>query len=189
MAKWNQVSVIRGALRRGFARSPQVQEVKYSDRREVPKYKKDGTLAKRPKVEYHCAECDGWYPSTGVAVDHIEPVIPVDGSFVDWNTFVERLFCSTENLQLICSYKKKDFEKFGKPSCHHVKTQFERTTRDLRVLVEDTIPVLEDKIAMYGRVLENPEKDKEYKKLNRDLKKYLKAKDTKEKKLVELNNL
>jgi len=182
MAKWNQTSVIRGALRRGFARSPQVQEVKYSKRREVPKYKKDGTLAKRPKVEYHCAECDGWYPSTGVAVDHIEPVIPVDGGFVDWNTFVERLFCSSENLQLVCSYKKKDFDKFGKPSCHHIKTQIERTTRALRVLIDETIPDIEDNITL-------TRDKKDLKQLNKDLKKYNKAKQTKEDKLVELEQL
>jgi hypothetical protein len=187
MAKWNQVSVIRGALRRGFARSPQVQEVKYSQRREVPKYNKDGALAKKPKVEYHCAECDGWYPSTGVAVDHIDPVIPIDGSFVDWNTFVDRLFCSTTNLQLICSYKKKYFTQFGKPSCHYVKTQFERTSRDLGILIKETIPGIEGQIALMMASSPGYEKDSEYKKLSRDLKKYLKAKETKEKKLKDLS--
>ena len=33
-----------------------------------------------------------------VHVDHIEPV----GSYKDWNTYIEKLFCSEDNLQILC---------------------------------------------------------------------------------------
>lgn len=40
-----------------------------------------------------------------VFVDHINPV----GKFIDWNTFIEKLFCGEENLQVLCleCHKKK----------------------------------------------------------------------------------
>ena len=131
MAKWNQESVIRGALRRAFARSPAVLNVKYKTRRESPRYKKDGSLSKQKKVEYQCAICKQWYGSNDVAVDHIEPVIPVNGVRSSWDMFMERLFCDEKNLQLVCSYKKKKFELHDKPSCHYLKTQEERLTRGI----------------------------------------------------------
>ena len=123
--KWNENATIRGALRRAFARSPLVQEVKRAARKEFPKYKKDGSLAKRPSVRYQCAECGKWFSSKDVAVDHISPVI-LDG-FVDWNTFIDRLFHAENNLQVLCSYKLKDVDKHGgEVSCHLKKTRLER---------------------------------------------------------------
>ena len=46
-----------------------------------------------------------------VHVDHKDPV----GSFKDWNTYIERLFCSEDNLQILCL------------ECHKEKTQDEKT--------------------------------------------------------------
>jgi len=115
--KYNQNSAIRSALRRSFSRSPIVKEVLQEGRREVPKYKKDGTLSAKPGVQYHCQVCQRWTPSTKIAVDHIEPVIPADGTFTDWNTFVDRLWCEKSNLQRICD------------DCHAVKTEQERVFR------------------------------------------------------------
>ena len=139
MAKWNQESVIRGALRRAFARAPVVSEVKYETRKESPRYKKDGTLSKQKKVEYRCAMCGGWYGSGDVAVDHIDPVIPVNGERSSWDEFIDRLFCTKDNLQLVCSYKKKKFDIYGKPSCHYLKTQEERTIRGISVDKEELL--------------------------------------------------
>ena len=130
--KYNQNSQIRSALRRTFSRSPIVQEVKKSTRSEHPQYNKDGSLAKKPAVRYKCAECCELFPGNAVAVDHISPVINIDDTFQDWNQFIDKLFCSPENLQVLCSYKLKDKHKFdGTPSCHHVKTQEERQLRKL----------------------------------------------------------
>ena len=128
--KWNENSAIRSALRRIFVRSPIVIDVKKAARREIPKYKKDGSLAKRPSVQYKCAECGKWFKGTEIAVDHIVPVIDNLKTFEDWNTFIERLFCEAENLQVLCNYKLKDIGKHGDDtSCHYKKTQEERLIR------------------------------------------------------------
>jgi len=115
--KYNKNSVIRGALRRAFARSDEVRDIIAESRREVPKYKKDGTLAKKPSVQRQCQVCDQWVGSTKIVVDHKEPVVSVEDGFQDWNVFIDRLWCDRSNLQRICNI------------CHHVKTQIERIDR------------------------------------------------------------
>jgi hypothetical protein len=86
-------------------------------RREVPRFNKDGSRAKKDSVQYQCRACGEWTKSTAVSVDHITPVIDVQVGFVDWNQFVERLFCGPDNLQAICD------------TCHNAKTQSERIAR------------------------------------------------------------
>jgi 5-methylcytosine-specific restriction endonuclease McrA len=120
MKNWNENLQIRGAIRRVFARSPIVKEMRDKVRREVPKYNKDGQRAKRDAVQYLCNECKNWVGSTKISVDHIDPVIQEHG-FVDWNCFVGRVFCASENLQVICD------------GCHQKKTNAERLVRKLRV--------------------------------------------------------
>ena len=123
--KWNENAAIRGALRRIFARSPMVIEVKQAARKEFTQNKKDGTVAKKPAVRFKCSKCNRWFKGSDVAVDHIDPVV-LDG-FKDWNTFVNRLFCDKNNLQLLCNYKLKDADKHGGDvSCHLKKTREER---------------------------------------------------------------
>ena len=112
--KYNANSAIRGAVRRAFSRSPIVREVLFSGRREVPKYNKDNTRAKKDSVQYQCNSCKEWVGSTCVAVDHIEPVIDNEIGFQDWNTFINRLFCEKDNLQILCD------------SCHTVKSNAEK---------------------------------------------------------------
>lgn len=123
---YNQNSVIRGALRRAFARSPLVQEKMAESRREVPRYLKDGSLAKKPWVQRQCEVCLQWVGSTKITIDHIDPVIPVNGHAVradgsqDWNEFIDRLWCDKSNLQRICD------------DCHNLKTNGERIARLLK---------------------------------------------------------
>ena len=118
MAKtWNQEAAIRGALRRTFSRSPVIREVLFKVRREVPKYNKDGSRAKKDAVQYRCNVCQTYVGSTKVSVDHISPVVDVQQGFVDFNTFIQRLFCDATNLQVICD------------GCHNTKTQAERIAR------------------------------------------------------------
>jgi len=52
-----------------------------------------------------------------VNVDHIDPVESIESGFIDWNTFIERLFCEEKNLQLLCK------------SCHTIKTNKEVSER------------------------------------------------------------
>jgi 5-methylcytosine-specific restriction endonuclease McrA len=116
-AKYNQNACIRGALRRQFSRSPIVREVLMKVRREVAKFNKDGSRSKKDAVQYCCSACGQWIGSTKCTVDHITPVIDVQAGFVDWNQFIDRLFCDASNLQVICD------------PCHNTKTQGERIAR------------------------------------------------------------
>lgn len=49
----------------------------------------------------------------GIAVDHIDPIIPL-GGFVSWDNVVERMFVEKDKLQLLCK------------ECHDKKTKEER---------------------------------------------------------------
>jgi 5-methylcytosine-specific restriction endonuclease McrA len=117
---YNQNAVIRGALRRAFARSPYVLEKMQESRREVPRYNKDGTRAKKNWVQRQCEVCQNWVGSTKITIDHISPVVSVDNGFQDWNVYIDRLWCNTlgkANLQRICD------------ECHDKKTAKERFER------------------------------------------------------------
>lgn len=149
---YNQNAMIRGAIRRTFSRSPIVREVLMDGRREVPKYNKDGTLAKKPAVQYQCQVCSSWVSSTMIAVDHVIPVISTEDGFKGWDIFVERLFCNKDNLQRICD------------PCHDTKTAKERFERNMKKDYE-----LINSLEMYGCA--------DYKKYIKDaLKKFTKKK-------------
>lgn len=118
---YNKNSVIRGALRRAFARSPIVREVLLEGRREVPKYNKDGSRSVKDAVQYLCETCGEWVSSTKIQVDHVVPVISTNSSVdtvEDWNLFIDRLWCDRSNLSRICK------------SCHQLKTNAERLERN-----------------------------------------------------------
>lgn len=118
---FNVNATIRGAIRRAFARSPSVQEVMAASRREVPRYNKDGSRHKKNWVQRQCEVCQEWASTSKMSVDHIEPVVSTTEGFVDWNTFVARLWCDKSNLQRICD------------TCHHTKTQQERFDRAFKL--------------------------------------------------------
>lgn len=133
MKTWNQEAAIRGALRRTFSRSPVIREVLFKVRREIPKFNKDGSRSKKDAVQYRCNVCGSFVGSTLVSVDHINPVVSVSEGFIDFNTFIERLFCDASNLQVICD------------DCHNTKTQTERISR-LLLQYGKELDELEDKI-------------------------------------------
>lgn len=114
---WNVNAHIRGALRRIFVQSPILQEVMREARRQTVRFNKDGTQSKKYAVEYQCALCKNWFPQKLISVDHKVPVVNIDDGFVDWNTFIERLFCDKSLLQCVCD------------DCHNKKTQSERISR------------------------------------------------------------
>ena len=68
---------------------------------------KTGRLAQH----YLCAECGKDFPQSGVQVDHLSPVIDPATGFVDWNTYINRMFCDEDNLQVLC---KADHAKKSK---------------------------------------------------------------------------
>lgn len=75
--------------------------------------KRSGRLAEH----YKCASCEDNFVARDVQVDHIEPVVSPQEGFQDWWTYMNRLYCEAENLQVLC-----------KP-CHKQKTAEERKER------------------------------------------------------------
>jgi 5-methylcytosine-specific restriction endonuclease McrA len=64
-----------------------------------------------------CARCCQPAKRKDVQVDHIVPVLDPRLGFVNFDVYVARLFCSLENLQVLC-----------KP-CHKIKTNQENEVR------------------------------------------------------------
>lgn len=76
---------------------------------------------KNARVErgrYKCAGCGGIFKQGEFQLDHIEPVIDPHTGFVDWNTFIARLFCDVDGWQILC-----------KEVCHKYKTSRENEVR------------------------------------------------------------
>ena len=108
--KYNENSRIIGALRSVAKFHPNVQETLNSAIHPTEKGKRGGSL-------FICNECGLCFTRKEVQVDHIDPVVPVDREIVDWNEYIERLFCSTDKLQVLC-----------KP-CHQIKCNEENEER------------------------------------------------------------
>jgi 5-methylcytosine-specific restriction endonuclease McrA len=100
-------SFIRSALRQKSRWWKPITQCKLAAKRA---YK--GPL-KRQKFEYQCNKCKNWFPDKKINVDHIHPAGSLN-SANDLPGFVERLFCETDNLQVLCE------------QCHNFKTQKEK---------------------------------------------------------------
>ena len=68
---------------------------------------------------HRCYKCDGVYPQNQMHADHIIPVVGPEG-FVDWNTFIARLYVEKEGFRAICKL------------CHKEKSNEENAARRLR---------------------------------------------------------
>lgn len=71
---------------------------------------------KRRCKMYRCASCGGHFPMKQIKADHIDPVVGPEG-FVDWNTFIDRLYVEVDGFQAVCE------------TCHQKKTNAERVAR------------------------------------------------------------
>ena len=109
------INNIKGALRQAYHMSDHYRTFLQSHRIEIPKYKKNGDRAKRDIIRYKCEECLELYSGLDVHVDHIEPIQAMGRLEIDTvGELVSRLYCSYDNLQLLCT------------SCHDEKTSAER---------------------------------------------------------------
>lgn len=80
---------------------------------------------------YECAECKEHVPATiikegerkrskNIFVDHIVPIVDPAVGFVSWDSVIERMFCDSDNLQILCL------------NCHKTKSQEEIDTAKAR---------------------------------------------------------
>lgn len=107
-------SFVKGGLRGISRRWPP----KYETLAKACVGKQTNLLSGRQAKHYTCAGCSGNFPAKDVCVDHIEPVVPVTG-FTTWDEVINRMFCESENLQVLCA------------ACHKVKTSKEKEERKL----------------------------------------------------------
>ncbi len=118
--KWTDAKFkgwIISLLRRGTMKFPPRNECLKAAKTEKKINEKTGRMAQH----FKCAGCGGECTSTNVVADHISPVVDPDVGFIDWNTYIERMFCPVDNLQVLCNN--------GENSCHHKKTKQEREWR------------------------------------------------------------
>ena len=101
-------SVLRGGFRRYPAKYEALQEACVG----VQLNPKTGRMAKH----YYCTMCKIAYPAKDVQVDHKSPVVPLTG-FTTWDSFINRLYCLLDNLQVLCK------------ECHKLKSSGERKKR------------------------------------------------------------
>jgi len=104
---------ITSVLRGGYRRWPP----KYETLKEAQTGKKINELTKRMGMHYKCKSCKNEYPAKQVQVDHIKPVVDAKVGFTSWDEFIERLYCTKDNLQVLCKM------------CHDKKTLKEKKQR------------------------------------------------------------
>jgi 5-methylcytosine-specific restriction endonuclease McrA len=112
--EWVLKAAVFSALRRAWGYSPLKKQALDKVREEYSEKCKNGNYRKR--VRFECEHCGKKFPQKGVQVDHIEPVVELSG-FVDFNTYIDRLFCHPDKLQVLCK------------KCHAVKTAAEGKVR------------------------------------------------------------
>lgn len=66
---------------------------------------------------YRCESCTQPFPKNKVHTDHKNPVVDPLTGFTTWDSYITRLFCSADNLQILCV------------DCHKVKTAKEAKIR------------------------------------------------------------
>lgn len=122
---FDQKEFIVKTLRGAFKKTPMYREAKARAKEEFFEDSKHGKPMRR--VRFICAKCQGRFldrkGAKEIAVDHIVPVVDTEVGWTDYNDLVIRLYCSSDNLQVLCNYKG---ERDGKKSCHKIKTAEER---------------------------------------------------------------
>jgi 5-methylcytosine-specific restriction endonuclease McrA len=100
-----------------------VNTLRYGSRKWPPKFqtlneakteKKISVKSGRLAQHFRCASCSEEFTSKDIEVDHIKPVVDPKVGFVDWNTYIERMFCPKSNYQVLCT------------TCHKAKTKQEK---------------------------------------------------------------
>ena len=66
---------------------------------------------------YECEICEGHFKKNMIDIDHKNPIVNVELGFIDWNNYIENLFCDADDLQGICK------------TCHSIKTEQEKEMR------------------------------------------------------------
>lgn len=90
-------SFIKSALRSASVRWPPRYETLADAYVGTIKNVKTGRMAKH----YQCNSCKNAFPAKDVQVNHIVPVVPVDG-FDSWDAVIARMYCEKDGLEVLC---------------------------------------------------------------------------------------
>lgn len=104
------ISALRTATRKWPAKFQTLKEANTGRRTN----KKTGKLA----YHYQCAGCRKEFVQSDIQVDHIFPVVDPQHGFQGWDTYIDRMFCEKQGLQVLCK------------TCHSQKTQVEKKERE-----------------------------------------------------------
>lgn len=99
-------SFVTSALRSASRRWPP----KFQCLNDAKTEKKINIKTGRMAQHYRCALCNEEFTAKDMNVDHIKPI----GRGLDWNEFINRLYCETSNLQAVCV------------PCHKIKSKAEK---------------------------------------------------------------
>lgn len=112
-------SFIVSALRAAFRRFPN----KYIALKNAFIGKRVNKKSGREAAHYECATCGKHFVAKDVQVDHINPVVLPSEGFTTWDNYIHRLYCSLDNLQVLCvgCHKKKTASERGKQCTTEVK--------------------------------------------------------------------
>ena len=107
--EWTQArfnSFVKSALRSASIRWPP----KYQKLSEALVGTKVNQKTGRMAKHYECNLCKGHFPAKDVEVNHILPVVPIEG-FTSWDVIIERMFCEKDGLEVVCKPCHKTITK------------------------------------------------------------------------------
>lgn len=113
--KWVEQAVVISAMRRAFRRFPAYKQCLDNAKTVYYIQSKHGKDLRR--VQFECAECHGKFSRKLIDCDHTAPVVDPNVGFVDYDTYAARLFCSIDNLKILCK------------TCHKLKSKQEAALR------------------------------------------------------------
>lgn len=97
---WTQArynSFIKSALRTASVRWPP----RYQCLHDAFSHQGVNPATGRQAKLYKCCKCEGLFPQANIEINHIVPVVPVEG-FDSWDNLIERLFCEKDKLEAVC---------------------------------------------------------------------------------------
>lgn len=81
-------------------------------------------LARKERGRYECSSCKELFDRPSLEVDHRETVVPLNTKInqsnkeIDWNIYIPRLLCGTDNFRLLCR------------TCHEILTSSQNAMRN-----------------------------------------------------------
>lgn len=90
-------SFIKSTLRTGSIKWPP----RYETLNDAFVGSKTNAKTGRQAKHYKCNRCQCDFPLKEVQVNHIDPVVPVEG-FTTWDDIIHRMYCEKDKLEVLC---------------------------------------------------------------------------------------